>query len=407
MINYRGNKLSVENKYVLKIAKNNQTPFYLYSAKAIKDNFEQFCRVFKKINPLICFSVKSNSNPKILRILKGLGAGADVVSGGELLKVLNAGISPKKIVFSGVGKSTDELKMAIKRKILLINTESYSEIALINKLSKSSKRKTSIGLRLNPDIDAKTLGKISTGRAEDKFGLSRKKFIEVCKNLKEFKHIELNSLSVHIGSQILSDIPFKKTLKVIEEIIRKTKTHFKFIDLGGGFGISYSSKEKRIKLNNYSNLVNNFKKKYNCNIIFEPGRAIIGNTGILVSKIQYIKNSISKSFVIIDAGMNDFMRPALYGAYHSIVPLIKSKGQSMKNLEFVGPICETSCKFSSYKKYYRIKEEDYVAILDVGAYGSVLSSNYNTKPLPAEILIDNNHVKIIRKRQTLSEIIKN
>ena len=212
---------------------------------------------------------------------------------------------------------------------------------------------------------------------------------------------------MHIGSQILSDIPFKKTLKVIEEIIRKTKTHFKFIDLGGGFGISYSSKEKRIKLNNYSNLVNKFKKKYNCNIIFEPGRAIIGNTGILVSKIQYIKNSISKSFVIIDAGMNDFMRPALYGAYHSIVPLIKSKGQSMKNLEFVGPICETSCKFSSYKKYYRIKEEDYVAILDVGAYGSVLSSNYNTKPLPAEILIDNNHVKIIRKRQTLSEIIKN
>ena len=407
MINYRGNKLSVENKYVLKIAKNNQTPFYLYSAKAIKDNFEQFCRIFKKIDPLICFSVKSNSNPKILRILKGLGAGADVVSGGELLKVLNAGISPKKIVFSGVGKSTDELKMAIKRKILLINTESYSEIALINKLSKSSKRKTSIGLRLNPDIDAKTLGKISTGRAEDKFGLSKKKLIEVCKNLKEFKHIELNSLSVHIGSQILTDVPFKKTLKVIEEIIRKTKIHFKFIDLGGGFGISYSSKEKRIKLNNYSNLVNKFKKKYNCNIIFEPGRAIIGNTGILVSKIQYIKNSISKSFVIIDAGMNDFMRPALYGAYHSIVPLIKSKGQSMKNLEFVGPICETSCKFSSYKKYYRIKEEDYVAILDVGAYGSVLSSNYNTKPLPAEILIDNNHVKMIRKRQTLSEIIKN
>ena len=407
MINYRGNKLSVENKYVLKIAKNNQTPFYLYSAKAIKDNFEQFCRVFKKINPLICFSVKSNSNPKILRILKGLGAGADVVSGGELLKVLNAGISPKKIVFSGVGKSTDELKMAIKRKILLINAESYSEIALINKLSKSSKRKTSIGLRLNPDIDAKTLGKISTGRAEDKFGLSRKKLLEVCKNLKEFKHIQLNSLSVHIGSQILTDVPFKKTLKVIEEIIRKTKTHFKFIDLGGGFGISYSSKEKRIKLDKYSNLVDKFKKKYNCNIIFEPGRAIIGNTGILVSKIQYIKNSNSKSFVIIDAGMNDFMRPALYGAYHSIVPLIKSKGRSMKNLEFVGPICETSCKFSSYKKYYKIKEEDYVAILDVGAYGSVLSSNYNTKPLPAEILIDNNHVKIIRKRQTLSEIIKN
>ena len=407
MINYKGNKLLVENKYVLKIAKNNQTPFYLYSAKAIKDNFEQFCRVFKKINPLICFSVKSNSNPKILRMLKGLGAGADVVSGGELLKVLNAGISPKKIVFSGVGKSTDELKMAIKRKILLINTESYSEIALINKLSKSSKRKTSIGLRLNPDIDAKTLGKISTGRAEDKFGLSRKKLLEVCKNLKEFKHIQLNSLSVHIGSQILTDVPFKKTLKVIEEIIRKTKTHFKFIDLGGGFGISYSSKEKRIKLDKYSNLVDKFKKKYNCNIIFEPGRAIIGNTGILVSKIQYIKNSNSKSFVIIDAGMNDFMRPALYGAYHSIVPLIKSKGRSMKNLEFVGPICETSCKFSSYKKYYKIKEEDYVAILDVGAYGSVLSSNYNTKPLPAEILIDNNHVKIIRKRQTLSEIIKN
>ena len=406
-LRYVGKNLFIEKLSIKNILKKNKTPFYIYSENQIAFNFLKFASTFKKTNPLICFAAKSNSNLNILRILGKLGAGADVVSGGELLKALKAGIRPNKIVFSGVGKTEEELKIAINKKILLINCESESEARLVNNLSKKLRKKVSIGFRLNPNVDAKTHKNISTGKAENKFGLSIKNFKVFLKTVKTFKNVKLEALSVHIGSQILNDTPFRKTLNVMSKLIKELKLNLKYVDLGGGFGINYTDKEKPINLSKYSKLVHNFSKKLNCKIIFEPGRSIIGNTGLLISKIQFIKKGTNKDFVILDAGMNDFMRPALYGAYHSIVPLIKSKGQSMKNLEFVGPICETSCKFSSYKKYYKIKEEDYVAILDVGAYGSVLSSNYNTKPLPAEILIDNNHVKIIRKRQTLSEIIKN
>jgi|TARA_B110000259_G_scaffold4786_1_gene5428 diaminopimelate decarboxylase len=402
---YFGKKLFVESISVQKIVKKNKTPFYLYSEQQIKKNYLNFTKIFKSVNPLICFATKANTNLAIMKILGKLGAGADVVSGGELLKALKAGIKPNKIVFSGVGKTEEELKLAIKKKILLINVESESEAILINKIGSKINKIISIGFRLNPNVDAKTHKKISTGKAENKFGISIKNFSSFYRNTNQFKYLKIDALSVHIGSQILSDGPYKKTLDVLSKVIKDLNIKLKYVDLGGGFGISYTKKDKQINLNNYAKLVHNFKKKLNCNIIFEPGRSMVGNTGILVSKIQYIKKGLNKSFIIIDAGMNDFMRTALYDASHDIIPIIKTSKKNQESIEFVGPICETSCKFSKYKKYQKIQEGDFVAITDVGAYGSSLSSNYNTKPLIAEILANKNSFKIIRKKQDLLKLI--
>jgi diaminopimelate decarboxylase len=402
---YFRQKLFIENTSVLNIARKNKTPFYLYSGKQIEENYINFTKIFKTVNPLICFAAKANTNLTIMKMLGKLGSGADVVSGGELLKALKAGIKPNKIVFSGVGKTEEELKLAIKNKILLINVESESEAILINKIGKKFNKIISIGFRLNPNVDAKTHKKISTGKAENKFGVSIKNFSSFYKGIKKFKYLKINAVSVHIGSQILSDAPYKKTLDVLSKVIRNLDIKLKYVDLGGGFGIKYNKKDKLVNLSNYAKLVHNFKKKINCNIIFEPGRSLVGNTGILVSKIQYIKKGLNKNFIIIDAGMNDFMRTALYDAHHDIVPIIKTGKNNQESVEFVGPICETTCKFTQYKKYQKIKEGDFVAITNVGAYGSSLSSNYNTKPLIAEILTKKNNFKIIRKKQDLLKLI--
>ena len=402
---YVSQKLYVEDTSVLNITKKNKTPFYLYSENQIKKNYLNFYKTFKKINPLICFAAKANTNSTILKTLAKLGSGADVVSGGELLKAIKAGIKPNKIVFSGVGKTEDELMLAIKKRILLINVESESEALLINKIAKKLNKEATIGFRLNPNVDAKTHKKISTGKAENKFGLSIKNFKLIYSKMRKLKNLKLEAISVHIGSQILSDVPYKKTLNVLEKVISDLNLNLKYIDLGGGFGISYRKKDKLINLKDYSKYVFNFQKKLNCKIIFEPGRSLVGNTGILVSKIQYIKKGQNKDFIILDAGMNDFMRPALYDAEHDIVPINKSNKKSKRIIEFVGPICESTCKFSKYKSYQKISENDFVALTNTGAYGSSLSSNYNTKPLIAEIIVNKNKFKIIKKKQNLLKLI--
>jgi diaminopimelate decarboxylase len=404
-LKYFDSKLFIENSSVSSLIKKNKTPFYVYSENQIKENYLKLAKNFKSTNPLICFATKANTNLSIIKILGKLGAGADVVSGGELLKALKAGIKPIKIVFSGVGKTEDELKLAVQKKILLINIESESEARLINNIGKKANKIISVGFRLNPDVDAKTNKKISTGKSENKFGISIENFQTIYENRKQFKNLKIDALSVHIGSQILSDAPYKKTLNVLLKVINNLKIKLKYIDLGGGFGISYEKKNKEINLNKYAKLVHNFKKKLNCNIIFEPGRSLVGNSGILVSKVQYIKKGPNKYFIILDAGMNDFMRTALYEAKHEIIPVKKISKKFSGSLEFVGPICESTCKFTAYKNYQKISEGDFVAITDTGAYGSSLSSNYNTRPLIAEILINKNKFKIIRKRQNLLKLI--
>ena len=404
-LRYVGKNLFIEKLSIKNILKKQKTPFYIYSENQIITNFLKFKNTFKKTNPLICFAAKSNSNLNILRVLGRLGAGADVVSGGELLKAFKAGIKAKKIVFSGVGKTEEELKIAIKKNILLINCESESEAKLVNSQAKKLRKKVSIGFRLNPNVDAKTHKNISTGKAENKFGLSIKSFKIFLKTINSLKNIKLDALSVHIGSQILNDAPFRKTLSVMSKLIKELRLNLNYVDLGGGFGINYTNKERPINLNKYSKLVESFSKKLNCKIIFEPGRSIIGNTGLLISKVQFIKKGANKNFIILDAGMNDFMRPALYDAFHQIIPVSKNSAKSKGKIEFVGPICESTCKFGIYKNYQKINENDFIAITNVGAYGSSLSSNYNTRPLIAEILINKNKLRYIRKKQNLLKLI--
>ena len=404
-LRYVGKNLYIEKLSVANIAKKSVTPFYLYSENQIRENYIKFVNTFRKIDPLVCFAAKSNSNLSILKSLGKLGAGMDVVSGGELLKALKAGIKANKIVFSGVGKTEEELKIAINKKILLINCESESEARIINKIAKRSNKKVSIGFRLNPNIDAKTHKKISTGKANNKFGVSIKNFSIFFKEIKKLKNIKLEALSVHIGSQILTDIPYKRVLTVLSKLIKNLDLNLKYIDLGGGFGINYNKKDKPVNLKRYASLVHSFSRKLNCKIIFEPGRSIVGNAGILVSKVEYIKNGTNKKFVILNAGMNDFMRPALYDAQHDIIPITKNSKKIKGAIEFVGPICESTCKFGKYKNYQKISENDFVAITNVGAYGSSLSSNYNTRPLIAEILVNKNKFKFIRKKQNLLKLI--
>ena len=402
---YKKNEFLIDNIKTSVLAKKYATPLYCYSFKKLKNNILNFKKNFKSIKPIICFSVKSNPNKTLLGEIGKLGLGADVVSIGELMKSLKSGIKPNKIVFSGVGKTSNEIEYAIKKKILLINAESKSEILEIERIAKRNNRKVDIGIRLNPNTDAKTLSKISTGKKENKFGVNEKVFLDLVNYSKNSQNLKLKCISVHIGSQILDINPYKKTLKVLEKIIKKSKYQFEFVDLGGGMGISYDNSKKRLNLKKYSILIKKFLKKQKCQIIFEPGRSIIGNSGILISKVIYIKESSKKDFVILDVAMNDFMRPALYNAIHKIIPVKKSVKKSKKNYEFVGPICESTDKFALFKNFQKLKEKDLVIILDVGAYGMSLSSNYNLRPKATELLIKNSKIKIISKRQKLKDLI--
>jgi len=402
---YINNIFTVEKSKLTKVINKFETPIFCYSEKKINDNINNLKNSFRSFSPIICFSTKSNSNLEILKLIKRKGLGADVVSKGELMIALKAGIKPKKIVFSGVGKTRSELTYAIDKNILLINTESKSEILEIENIVKSKNKKVDIGIRLNPNTDAKTLKQISTGKKENKFGINEKTLIEVLKYIKGSKFLNLKCLSVHIGSQILDHRPYQKMINVLDKLIRKIDFNFEYIDLGGGMGIDYNKDNKKFNYKKYNQIIKKFLKKHKTKIIFEPGRSIIGDTAILISKIIYIKENPKKDFIIVDAAMNDFMRPALYGAKHKIIPLKRTNKIIKKSYDFVGPICETTDKFLTTNKFQKLNEKDYIIICDVGAYGSSLSSNYNIRPKPAEILIKGSKINIIKKRQKLKDII--
>ncbi len=402
---YKNNNYFIENISLDKLAIKYSTPLYCYSYNKLKSNIINFFTYFKKFSPLVCFAIKSNTNLNLIREIKNFGLGADVVSKGELMLALKAGINKKKIVFSGVGKTESELKFAIEKKILLINSESESEIKIIEKIAKKKNVVVNIGIRLNPNTDANTLKQISTGKKENKFGVDEKTFLKLVSVLRTSKNIKLKCLSVHIGSQITDHKPYEKMLKAVDKIINKAKFNFEYIDLGGGMGISYEKNQKKLDYKKYKSAIEKFLRKNNSKLIFEPGRSIIGNTAILISRVIYLKETSKKIFVILDAGMNDMMRPALYGAKHQILPAFKNKKKSKKSYEFVGPICETTDKFLSVSNFNKLKERDLIFISDVGAYGSSLSSNYNIRPKPSEILINKSKITILKKRQKLEDII--
>ena len=402
---YINKSLFIEKAEVKDIAKKFNTPIYCYSYNQLKENINNFKKSFNSFSPLICFAVKSNTNVKLIREIKKLGLGADVVSMGELMVALNAGIKPNKIVFSGVGKTTAEIHFAIDKDILLINAESKSEILEIEKSAKSKRKIVNIGIRLNPNTDAKTLKQISTGKKENKFGVNEEMFFELVKYTKDSKYINLECLSVHIGSQILDHKPYEKMLNVLAKVIKKSNHKFKFIDLGGGMGISYKNKNKKLNYKKYNLAIKKFLKSYKAKIIFEPGRSIVGNAGALISKVIYIKKNEKKDFIILDVAMNDLMRPALYGAEHRIMPVLIKNKISKKTYEFVGPICESTDKFITLKKFQKLEEKNLVVMCDVGAYGMSLSSNYNLRPKAIEVLIKGSKINVIKKRQKLKDLM--
>ena len=402
---YINKSLSIEKVKIENLAKKFGTPLYCYSYEQLKKNIYNFKKNFRSFSPIICFAVKSNTNINLIREIRKLGIGADVVSMGELMMALKAGINPEKIVFSGVGKTSKEINYAINKKILLINAESKSEVVEIEKIARSKKKIVNIGIRLNPNTDAKTLSQISTGKKENKFGIDKKVFFELIKYIKGSKNITLKCLSVHIGSQILDHKPYQEMLKVIDKVIKQSDHKFDFIDLGGGMGISYNDKGKKLNYKKYNIAIKRFLKNHNSKIIFEPGRSIVGNIGSLITKVIYIKENDKKNFIILDAAMNDLMRPALYGSNHKTLPAVKRNEVSNKTYEFVGPICESTDKFTTLKKFQKLKEKDLIVMCDVGAYGMSLSSNYNVRPKPAEVLIKGSKINIIKKRQKLTDLM--
>ena len=408
MYSYKNKNLHCENINLIELLKKVGSPFYCYSSKILESKYSELTDAFKEEDLLVCFSLKANSNQSIIKTFSSLGSGADVVSIGELKRALKAKIPPNKIVFSGVGKNTDEIIFAIKNKILMINVESISELKQISAQAANLNMIAPISLRVNPDIEAGGNEKISTGKKQDKFGISIKEAIDVYELASSLDNIEIKGIDVHIGSQINDLEPFEKTFNSIVETITKLKDKnidINIIDIGGGIGINYTD-EKALNIKDYAAVVSKKLGSLNKKIIIEPGRFLTAESGILVTKIIYIKENESKKFIIVDAAMNDFIRPSLYGSLHNALPIIENdKERPIENYDVVGPICETGDFFIKDFKTSQLLEKDLLAITNVGAYGSVLSSNYNSRPSIAEIIIKDDSYSVIKKRQDIEEMI--
>ena len=406
-ISYKLDQLFVEDVAVSEITSNLRTPFYVYSRTSIKDNFDRFTRSLTGLDSIICYSVKANSNLSVLETIAKLRGGADVVSLGEYHRALKAGIDKKRIVFSGVGKQDFEIAEALKSSLLQFNIESVSELESINKIAVSLNKQAPIAFRVNPDIDAGTHENISTGKADNKFGIPIDKAKEVYQYANKLEKIKIVGIDVHIGSQISNLNAFRQTFEHLAKLIDELKNiniHLENIDIGGGLGIKYTDEDLEPDLQEYSALVKKILGHLNCRIIFEPGRYIVGNCGILVTKVLYKKTSQNKNFLITDAGMNDFSRTALYGATHKLIPLNKKKSGKTGIFDVVGPVCESTDTFLKNYLVEGAETGDFLAFLDVGAYGAVLSSEYNTRPLVPELMVYNKRYEIVRSRPTYEEI---
>ena len=393
-LSYKSGRLRIENIFLEDIAMKYGTPTFCYSANQIKDNLHNLKNSFSKIKPFICYAMKANFNKEIVKLMAKNNLGVDVVSKGELKESLKCGIKNNKIVFSGVGKTDEEIKFALKKNIKQINVESEEELEEIENQAKSLKKKINISLRVNPNVDAQTHDKISTGRSEDKFGISQEKVEKLLKHYKESKYLNINGLSIHIGSQICKISPFKKAFKKIRNLILSLKKKNIFIDsldIGGGIGIIYEvNKDKVFKISDYAHLVEENFSDLGIEIIIEPGRFLVGASGILISKVIRVKKGKRKDFLIVDAGMNNLLRPSLYNSKHSIFP-VKSSNKKTK-YDVVGPICETSDIFRKSYALSKQEKNDLIIICSVGAYGSSMSSDYNLRGFANEVLIDGNKI---------------
>ena len=396
-----------------RLAERYGTPLYVYSMTAIRQRYQQFDEAFAACEHTICYSVKANSNLSILRLLASLGSGFDIVSGGELHRVLAVSRkSAAKVVFSGVGKLSDEIDLALRSKILLFNVESDSEMRLLTARATHLRKTAHFAVRMNPDVDARTHPYISTGLHEHKFGVTMRDASELYRQGAACRYLNATGVSVHIGSQILDIDPFREAMQRVAALV-KTLRHaghdIRYVDAGGGLGISYAKNPKaefssRVKA--YAAAIIRPLQRLGVHVLLEPGRSIIGPAGILLTRVIFHKRNNGKQFLIVDAAMNDLMRPSLYGAHHEIVPVVlDSAPAKLEKFDVVGPVCESGDFFARNREMPAVSEGELLAILDAGAYGMSLASNYNTRFRPAEVLVDGNSAKVIRNRESIGDLL--
>ena len=423
---YRDGKLHCEDVDLAQAAEKFGTPLYIYSAGTILDHFARMDAALAPLDHLICYAVKANSNRAILKLLADAGAGFDIVSGGELFRALNAGADPKKITFAGVGKTRDEIAYALGQGVHSFNVESEAELALIDKIAGEKKKRAPIALRVNPDVDPHTHKYISTGSHENKFGIALADAPSVYERAAKLANIDIVGVQMHIGSQITEAEPFALAIQKVAPLVRdlKSKHKIKFFSIGGGMGIIYKralesgpgkwwhehgGEPSAFSVKDYADAILPPLRDFGVRVLIEPGRFLVGNAGILLTRVLYLKKSGAKTFAIVDAGMNDLIRPALYQSYHEIVPVeepLTSTSTKPEKIDIVGPVCESGDFFALDREMPEPRAGDLLAIMSAGAYGFVMASNYNSRPLPAEALVRGDKVELIRTRQTWENLVK-
>jgi diaminopimelate decarboxylase len=409
LFNYKNETLFCEELPIPNIAEKVGTPFYLYSQNTLLRHYQRLEESLSDVDHIICYAVKANPSLAICKQLAEAGAGADVVSGGELYRALRAGIPPEKIVFNGNGKTEEELSHALDSDILMFNVDSVDELVLLNQIAHDKGRTARVALRVNPDIDPQTHPYISTGLKENKFGISIDHAVEFYKEADSLSNIEIVGVHKHIGSQIVELSPFVESLERIMSLVDALEglgIRIKYIDMGGGIGITYSD-EKPPSFEDYVGAIGPLIGNSERTLIVEPGRVIVGNAGVLIAKVLSVKKSGDKNFIVVDAAMNDLIRPSLYGAYHRIIPVERHQnGTATLTADVVGGICESTDFFARGRELPLLEPGEFIAIMSAGAYSSAMSSNYNSRPLIAEVMVDGDDVKIIRRRQTFEEMVE-
>jgi len=405
---YRDGELWCEEVPVRDLAEKAGTPLYVYSHRTLKRHFQVFDNAFAGMKHIICFSVKANSNIAILRMFMKEGGGADIVSGGELFRALQAGADPGRIVYSGVGKKRDEIEFAIRSNILMFNVESSQELEAINAAAGKLGAKARISIRINPDVDPKTHPHISTGLKKNKFGIDIQKSLEEYRRAREFKNIEIIGVDCHIGSQVTQISPFVDALEKLKKFIsllKKDGIEIKYLDLGGGLGITYNQ-ETPPHPDEYADAIRQAADGLDCTFILEPGRVIVGNAGALVSRVLFTKSNEEKNFIIVDAGMNDLIRPSFYDSFHRIISVVPNRDEQTCKADIVGPICESGDFLAKDRAVPAYRTGDLIAVMSAGAYGFTMSSNYNSRPRAAEVMVKDDKFFVIRRREEYQDLVR-
>ena len=404
---YKKNELYCEDVPALSIAEKVGTPFYVYSYATLKQHFDVFDGAFSHVRHLTCYSMKSNSNKALLALFAGRGGGVDIVSGGELYRALNAGVDPTKIVFSGVGKSLRDLEYAMSSEILMFNVESPQELLKLNQVALNSGKKARISIRVNPDVDPKTHPYISTGLKENKFGIGVEEALGQYEKAATLDGLDVVGVSCHIGSQLTQTSPFVDALKKLKALIaqlERMNVSIRYLDLGGGLGITYDSEDPPHP-KEYAQDIKSELASSDWTLILEPGRVIVGNAGALITKVLYAKTSHEKNFFVVDAAMNDLMRPSLYGAYHAVQPVKQTDGEKL-TADIVGPICESGDFLAKERLVEPLAPDDLIAVMSAGAYGFSMSSTYNSRPRVCEVMVKGDRFEIIRQRETFEDLVR-